>query len=91
MEAVQTLTDEEVAKFLHLKWVEPVCSGINGTMHSVLTDLEASILALSKKYATSYQQIDRNMAAANNELSELVGQLTGDEFAIKGLKELMKE
>ena len=91
VEAVQTLTDEEVAKFLHLKWVEPVCSGINGTMHSVLTDLEASILAISKKYATSYQQIDRNMAAANNELSELVGQLTGDEFAIKGLKELMKE
>lgn len=91
VEAVQTLTDEEVAKFLHLKWVEPVCSGINGTMHSVLTDLEASVLASVKKYAISYQQINRDMAAANNELSELVGQLTGDEFAIKGLKELMKE
>lgn len=91
VEAVQTLTDEEVARFLHLKWIEPVCSGINGTMHSVLADLEASVLALGKKYAISYQQINRDMSSANDKMSELVSQLTGDEFAIKGLMELIKE
>ena len=90
IEAIESLTDEDVAKFLHLKWIVPVCDGISECLHAVLYDLEASVLALSKKYATSYQQIDRDMAAANDELSELVGQLTGDEFAIKGLKELMK-
>lgn len=90
VEAVQTLTDAEVARFLHLKWIEPVCRGINGTLLSELSSLESSVLALSKKYAVSYQQIDRDMAAANDELAELVGQLTGDEFAIEGLKELMK-
>lgn len=31
------------------------------------------------------------MAEANGKLTELVEQLTGDEFAIKGLKELVKE
>ena len=31
------------------------------------------------------------MAVATGELAELVDQLTGDEFAIKGLKELVKE
>ena len=31
------------------------------------------------------------MAVANKQLAELVEQLTGDEFAIKGLKELVKE
>ena len=31
------------------------------------------------------------MAEANGQLAELVEQLTGDEFANKGLKELVKE
>lgn len=90
IEAILNLTDEEVARFLHLKWIEPVCKGINDTLHSVLANLEAAVLALSKKYAVSYQQINRDMAFANDELSALVSQLTGDEFAIKGLTELMK-
>ena len=90
IEAIQSLTDGDVAKFLHLKWVAPVCYGITDCLHSELEALEASVLALSKKYAVSYQQINHDMASANEKLSELVAQLTGDEFAINGLKELMK-
>ncbi len=91
IDAIQNLSDEEVSKFLHLKWIVPVCEGINGTLLSVLESLEASVLALSKKYAVSYQQINRDLTSANEELTELVSQLTGDEFAIKGLTELIKE
>lgn len=91
VEAIQNLTDEDVAKFLHLKWIEPVCSGICDTLNAVLAVLETSVLALSKKYAVSYQQINHDMSAANEKLSGLVGQLTGEEFAIEGLMELIKE
>lgn len=52
---------------------------------------ESAALALCEKYAVSYKQINDDMAEANGELTELVEQLTGDEFAIKGLKELVKE
>lgn len=52
---------------------------------------ESAALALSEKYAVSYKQINDDMAVATGELAELVDQLTGDEFAIKGLKELVKE
>ena len=52
---------------------------------------ESAALALSEKYAVSYKQINNDMAEANGELTELVEQLTGVEFAIKGLKELVKE
>lgn len=90
IEAVQILIDDDVARFLHLKWIEPVCDGINETSHSVLSNFEASVLALSKKYAVSYQQINRDMASANDGLSELVSRLAGDEFTIKGLKELIR-
>lgn len=91
IEAIRNLTDEEVAKLLHMKWIDPICEGIDSTLRSVLADLESAALALSEKYAVSYKQINDDMAVATGELAELVDQLTGDEFAIKGLKELVKE
>lgn len=89
VEAIEHLTDEEVSEFLHLKWVAPVCQGIQSTLSSVLSDLESQVHQLSEKYALSYQQIDNDLAAAQSELASLIGQLTGDEYAIKGLNELI--
>ena len=91
IQAIEHLSDADVSHFLHLKWIEPICEGINVSLRSVLTSLESAALALSEKYAVSYKQINDDMVAANEELAELVEQLTGDEFAIRGLKELVKE
>lgn len=88
VEAIEHLSDEEISMFLHKKWIEPVCQGIARTFTSVLSALESQVHSLSEKYAVSYQQIDKDMTAAQNELASLVGQLTGDAYAIKGLKEL---
>ena len=89
--AIEQLTDEEIADFLHSKWIVPVCEGINGALTAVLSSLETEALALSRKYAVSYQQINDDIAAANAEFSQLVSQLTGDEFAIKGLEALINK
>lgn len=91
IKAIENLTDEEAAMLLHHKWIDPICEGIDNTLRSVLSALESEALALSEKYATSYKQINDDMVAANEELAGLVEQLTGDEFAISGLKELVKE
>lgn len=91
VEAIENLSDAEVATFLHEKWIEPVCNGIDDTLRSVLTTLETSVVALNKKYAVSYKQINDDFASTNKELAGLIDQLTGDERAIEGLKELIKE
>ena len=91
IKAIENLTDEEAAMLLHHKWIDPICEGIDNTLRSVLSALESEALALSEKYATSYKQINDDMVAANAQLAGLVEQLTGDEFAIRGLKELVKE
>ena len=91
IQAIEHLTDEEIADFLHRKWIVPVCQGINGLLTAVLSALETAALALSQKYAVSYHQIDDEIAQANEELSQLVSQLTGDAFAIKGLEALIKQ
>ncbi len=91
IQAIEHLSDEEIADFLHLKWIVPVCEGINGALTAVLSALESSALALSRKYAVCYQQINDDIAKANDELSQLVSQLNGDEFAIKGLEALINK
>ena len=91
IQAIEHLSDEEIADFLHLKWIVPVCEGINGALTAVLSALESSAIALSRKYAVCYQQINDDIAKANDELSQLVSQLNGDEFAIKGLEALINK
>ena len=45
--------------------------------------------ALGKKYAVSYKQLNEDLEKSQKELSDLIGELTGDEFAILGLNELI--
>ena len=91
IDVIQNFTDEEVSQFLHLKWIEPVCEGVNGTLNDVLTVLEASVRMISEKYGLSYMKINEDLTSANKVLEVLVNQLTGDEFTINGLTELIKE
>ena len=90
VDAIQYFTDAEVSQFLHLKWIDPVCVGINSTLNDVLSVLEESVLTMSEKYAYSYKQINHDVHSATQQLAELVNQLTGDEFTINGLTELIK-
>ena len=89
-EAIENLTDQEVEQFLHMKWIDPMLEGINGTLTAVLSELEKQITTLARKYATSYSDLTEQLATAQTELSALVADLTGDEFALKGLQELNK-
>lgn len=90
VEAINNFTDDEVDFFLHRKWIDPVCNGIDDTLSSVFTALCSTLKHLEEKYALSYRQIDNDLADSQKELACLVEQLTGDELAIEGLKELIK-
>ena len=90
-EAIENLSNEEVAMFLHKKWIDPIVAGINSTLDDVLAALESKVLTLGKKYAVSYQQLNKELDDSQKEFAGLVSELTGDEFAILGLKELIKK
>ena len=57
-EAIENLTDEEIASFLHMKWIDPVYFGISSTLNDVLFELEGTVRFISEKYAHSYMQIN---------------------------------
>lgn len=85
--AIQNLTDEEVKHFLHEKWITPVQSGIIATASEVVEMLIKQIEALSAKYAISYNDLNAELVTSQDELSCLISDLTGDEYAIRGLNE----
>lgn len=91
IKSIEHLSDEDVELFLHKKWIDPVCNGIVGTLSAVINTFEKSIITLEAKYAESYNDIDTRIIENQNQLTELIGQLTGDEYAIKGLNNLIKE
>ena len=47
------------------------------------------VCALGKKYAVSYKHLNEDLEKSQKELSGLINELTGDEFAILGLNELI--
>lgn len=87
VEAVQTLTDEEVAKFLHLKWIIPVCEGIKDTLVAILSLLSKGIIALNIKYANAFGTIVSEMNTEAAHLSTLIDELGGSEYDMLALKE----
>lgn len=91
IDAIENLTNEEVDFFLHKKWIDPICQGISNTLTVVLSTFEKAIVALEAKYAESYNEIESKITDNQSQLTEMIAQLTGDEFAIKGLNNLIKQ
>ncbi len=88
--AIENLTDDEAAHYLHQKWIAPVAAAIEHTLEAVLADVETQVATLQKKYATNYRQIDEALTATRAEMQTLVSDLTGDPYAIQGLLNLIK-
>lgn len=89
-EKIECLDMHEINSLLDKKWIEPVTSGIGAMPDAIVTTLADAVNALAEKYAVTYHDIERDLASSQQTLAELVSQLTGDEFAIKGLTELIK-
>lgn len=83
--AIEHLSDDRIKEFLHQKWVAPVIVGIVDTVEVINDDIIKQVEALAAKYATSYCDLNSQLKEAQDELSALISDLTGEDFAIRGL------
>ena len=88
IKAIEGLDMKGISHFLELKWITPVTSAIEALPDAIIQRLADSITALNAKYAVTYNDIEQGIAESEQQLAALIGQLTGDEFAIKGLEAL---
>ena len=91
IETIEGLDMRGINQFLELKWIVPITSAIEALPEAVIQTLADSITSLNKKYAVTYNEIEQGIAASEQTLATLIGQLTGDEFAIKGLEALINK
>ena len=90
IETIMTLDDKGINQFLELKWIMPITSAIEALPDAIITTLADAISALNEKYAVTYNDIEQGIVESEQNLADLIGQLTGDEFAINGLYNLIK-
>ena len=90
IKTIEELDIRGIKQFLELKWILPVTSAIEALPDAVIQTLADAITALGEKYAVTYNDIERGITESEQNLATLIGQLTGDEFAIKGLEALIK-
>lgn len=85
---IEGLADEQVNSLLHLKWIVPLCNELAAMPSSVITQLTTQVQNLADKYAVTYSQVASDIKTTEQELAEMLGELTGNEFDMQGLAEL---
>lgn len=84
---IEALSDEQVYELLDLKWINPVVTSYNNLPTTVIDELTTKIQTLADKYSTTYSDVANEINQAENSLAELIGDLDGEEFDMKGLNE----
>lgn len=86
---IEALSDEQVYNLLHLKWITPLCNELATMPNTVISQLTSQVQALADKYAVTYSQVAKEIKATEQELAQMVSELTGNEFDMQGLAELI--
>lgn len=85
---IKSLSDAQVSELLHLKWITPLSNKLAAMPSVVITLLTSQVQALANKYAVTYSQVARDIKTTEQELAQMMGELTGNEFDMQGLNEL---
>lgn len=91
IKTIEGLDMKDIQMFLELKWIVPITSAIEALPDAIVTKLADTITGLNEKYAVTYNDIEQGIEESEQNLATLISQLTGDEFAIKGLSNLIKK
>lgn len=91
IKTIEGLDMKEIQMFLEQKWILPITSSIESLPDEVIQKLADTISGLNDKYAVTYNDIEQGITESENNLATLIGQLTGDKFAISGLSNLIKK
>lgn len=85
---IEGLTDDQVDHLLNLKWIAPLNAELAALPSAVINQLASQVQAMADKYAVTYSQVATEIKSTEQELAEMMGELTGNEFDMQGLAEL---
>ena len=86
-ETIEKLTDKQVLELLEEKWIHPLTLAIHSLPEAMIKDLVTKIQHLADKYAVTYLDVATQIKEAEISLSDLIDEIEGNEFDMKGLRE----
>ena len=87
---IENLSDIEVVELLQQKWIAPIYDEIIAISIKVVDEFKKGIEALVNKYADTFEDLEKEIQDTQDELSKMLGELTGSEADLAGIRELQK-
>lgn len=87
---IESMSTEQAKSLLRLKWINPVIDDIARLPDSILNELAGRVIALIKKYSVTFLDVDTQIDETEKAFADMIDELEGGEFDMKGLKELQK-
>lgn len=85
---IEGLTDSEINALLEGKWILPLCTSLNEMPGRVVDGFISSLTKMTEKYSETLSSIGNEIKQTWKELFDLMDELTGNEFDMKGLENL---
>ena len=87
-EVIEGLSDEAVRNLLDAKWNRPIVDGLAALPRASVDTLVERARSLVDKYSTTFSQVEKQIHDEERKLCDMLGELTGDEFDMAGIREL---
>ena len=87
---IEALSDEEAQALLKEKWITPITDSLLALPDALINTLVTQLDALSKKYGTTFAEIDQKISNTERELITMLDELSGDAYDMQGIGELKK-
>ncbi|AMO55837.1 type I restriction-modification protein subunit M [Endozoicomonas montiporae] len=85
---IEGLSDEQVNELLERKWITPLNNALHQLPGQQIDRLTDKLQALVEKYGVTYADNAREIQQTETELADMLDELDGNEFDLKGLAEL---
>jgi len=89
-ETIESLSDEQVRQLLKEKWIHPLIQNLMQLPDRIVSELVDKLKALTKKYETTFAEVESQIEETAKELSLMIDDLEADEFDMLGLHEFKK-
>ena len=87
---IENLSGTEVVELLQQKWIVPIYDEIIAISIKVVDEFKKGIETLVNKYADTFEDLEKEIQDTQDELSKMLGELTGSEADLAGIRELQK-
>ena len=87
---IEGLSIDDAVALLEIKWARPICESLNTLPDAVIDALVLRIKAQKEKYEITYEAVSDHIEASEKSLCEMISELGGGEFDMKGLAEFKK-